>query len=367
VFDTVFSDLVTAFEDSVSMGADIVNTIWGTLKDLASRDAMSQSEVTSWFSDINSVLQRALQMCDAIADAVLEFVKAALNALADYLSYQWSLLSINPIIKFVLDELGFDPTIGLNRLVSLVTAFPLTIVRDVTGLPAVFSTSQATATATSDSGDKFCYTVTTISQFIWSAADICGDFELIAEEGASERPQQPGIIDYFDIICPILEDLLLMPGRDNTLIWNGLPTDTNLPGLIAPSILTALITPVFKIAQKAQPEAATTNPNVIPYYGDAPAEANPLSQYYGPIVSMIASIGNTIMSAWYAYKNASSTGSEVEAILGPVLGNASNMASPLTTWWLNSSTEDVPLVVKMIIDAVGDFGAGGVYAASIPS
>jgi hypothetical protein len=191
--------------------------------------------------------------------------------------------------------------------------------------------------------------------------------EALVMTRASERPQQPGIIDYIDIICPILENLLLMPGRDNTLIWNGLPTDTNLPGLIAPAILTALITPVFKIAQKAQPEAATTNPNVIPYYGDAPAEANPLSQFYGPIVSMIASIGSTIMSAWYAYKNASSTGSEVEAILGPVLGNASNMASPLTTWWVNSSTEDIPLIVKMIIDAVGDFGAGGVYAASIPS
>lgn len=59
-----------------------------------------------------------------------------------------------------------------------------------------------------------------------------------------------------------------------------------------------------------------------------PVQANPLAQYYGPIVSMTASISNTTMSAWYAYKNASSTGAEVEAILGPVLGNASYMASP---------------------------------------
>jgi hypothetical protein len=229
----------------------------------------------------------------------------------------------------------------------------------------VYSTAQATAT--SDSGDRFCYTVATISQFVWAIVDVCTDFELTVQEGQTERPQQPGIIDYFDIICPILNTLLLMPGRDSTLIWNGLPTDTNLSGLIAPSILTALITPVFKIAQKAQPKAATTNPNVIPYYGDAPAEPDPLSQYYGPIVSMIASIGNAIMSAWYAYKNATSTTGKVEAIAGAVLGNASNIGSPLTTWWLNDSTEDLPLIVKTIIDAVADFGAGAVMAASIPS
>lgn len=74
-----------------------------------------------------------------------------------------------------------------------------------------------------------------MSQFIWTGADIIGHIELVAEEGESERPQQPGIIDYFDILCPVLETLLLLPGRDDELIWNGLPTDVNLKWAIAPS------------------------------------------------------------------------------------------------------------------------------------
>lgn len=363
-FDAVLQDLTNAFTDSVDLAYDIANTIWTSLKDLNSRGALTEAKVSDWFSDINAAAVKALQLCDAIADTVLDFVKAVLNILDRYLKYQWSLTSISPILKLILDELGFDPTISLNRLVSLVAAFPLTLVRTLTGLNPVFSPDSETATATSDSGDKFCYTTGAIAQFIWTVADVGGDFELVAAKKDGPRGQQPGIIDYFDIICPILETLLLIPGRDDNLVWNGFPTDTNLPGLLPGAIFSSVVTPLFKIAAKAKAAAPTPDPNVIQYYNEAPASPDPLSQYYGPIVSMLAAATNGVLGGMYSYKNSSSTGDDVEAILGTVFGNASNLASPLTTWWLNESTEDIPLVVKIVIDGVAGIGAGAIYAAS---
>ena len=364
VFDQVLQDLTNAWKDSVDLAADIATTLWDSFRDLSSKGALTETKVSDWFGDINAVVVKTLQLCDAIADAVLDFVIAALKILDDYLSYEWSLTSIRPILKLILDELGFDPTISLQRLVSLVTAFPLTLVRTLTGLDPVFSTGSDAATATSDSGDRFCYTTAAISQFIWTIADVGGDFELMAQEGASSRPQQPGIIDYFDIICPLLQTLLLLPGRDNNLIWNGLPTDTNLPGLLPGTVFSSIVPSLFKIAAKAKAAAPTPDPDVIQYYQQAPAQADPLAQYYDPIVSMLAAMANAVLGGWYSYKNATDTTGEVEAIVGAVLGNASNLTAPLTTYWLNASLEDVPVIVKIIIDGVAGLGAGALYAGS---
>jgi hypothetical protein len=33
------------------------------------------------------------------------------------------------------------------------------------------------------------------------------------------------------------------------------------------------------------------------------------------------------------------------------------MFAPLGTYWLNASLEDVPVIIKMIIDAIGNLGA----------
>lgn len=44
-------------------------------------------------------------------------------------------------------------------------------------------------------------------------------------------------------------------------------------------------------------------------------------------------------------------------IAGTALGNLSFMPAPLATRWLNASLEDVPVIIKMIIDAIGNIGA----------
>lgn len=242
--------------------------------------------------------------------------------------------------------------------------------RDIRGEDAVFTPSQSARERKAVVGDgqnsaeELCYGCAAILQVLWTAADVVGDFETLAEEGDTQRPEQEGIIDYFDILCPLAENILLLPGRSNELIFNGLPTNVQYKGLIAPSVLTAIVVPCMKIAQKAKllPGTGTEDDDVIQYYEQAPAQPNPVAQYYGPVVSMIAALANTVMASYYGDKNGTSKGAIAESILCTVFGNLSNVAAPLTTWWLNASLEDVPVAVKIIIDGVSGLSAGTIYA-----
>ena len=370
VFDTAIDDLATAFTDSTDLATGIVHTIWDLLKGLTDASKVTEVEMATWFNGINGIAQDVLKLCDAIADTVLDFVTTGLSILGDYLSYRWSLTSIDPILKLILDKLGYDPKITLDRLVSLAIGFPLTLVRSIRGDSPVFSTNTAAKRASNVGGpadtiESFFYTIAAVSQFIWTGADVIGDLELLVEQGESSRPQAPGIIDYYDILCPIAENVFLLPGFNDDLIWTGFPTDANLPQLIAPAVITALITPIFKIAQKAgYVPSGPSDPDVVQYYDNAPVMKNALAQYYGPVVSMTAGVANTVLSSMYSDKNSSSTSSAVNSIFASVLGNASNIGAPLTTWWLNDSLEDVPVAVKVVIDGVAGSGAGIAYAVA---
>ncbi|MFT3835197.1 MAG: hypothetical protein QM711_18065 [Micropruina sp.] len=359
VFDGVLQDLTAAWKDSVDLGATIVQTLWTSLKDIASKDDMTEQNVSEWFGYLQAIVDDVLDLCNKIADAVLDFTLAALAILDRYLAYQWSIPSVDPVLKLITDELHVDATISLNRLISLSVALPVTLVRVASGHNPVFKPSAAAA-ATSDDGDSYCYLVAAVSQAFCLVADVIGDVQLLVPEGGEVRPQQSGIIDYFDIICPLLQTILTMPGRDGNLIWNGLPTDTNEPGLLPPAIYTAVMTPLFKIADKAKP-TASPDPDTINYYDKAPAAADPLSQYYGPLVSSLSAAANCVLSARYGYVN---TDNKTDAILGAVFGNTSNLVSPFTTWWLNVSTEDAAVAIKAVIDIVGGVGACVMYGKS---
>ena len=44
-------------------------------------------------------------------------------------------------------------------------------------------------------------------------------------------------------------------------------------------------------------------------------------------------------------------------IAGTALGNLSFMLAVFGTLWLNATTEDIPVIVKTVVDAVGSVGA----------
>lgn len=367
VFDKVYADLVRDFTGSTDLGEQIVRTIWSTFKAFSNPSDLSATKLSDVLNDLGQVVLDVLELCDAIADTVLDFVMAALNALADYLAYQWSLASISPILKFVLDKLGIDPKISLNRLVSLVLALPLTLVRAIRGQELVIpaSLSKAEDLLGGDQVDELFYTMATISQVVWTIADVVGDLETVSEQGATERPQQEGIIDYFDILCPIAQTVFLLPGWNNQLIWDGLPDALKLKWLILPAVLGSVTTPSFKIAQNVASliPKAPTDPNTIQYFDKAPEKKkSALAQYYGPVVSMIGGLLNVTTGSVVSERNSDTTAAKVEGVLGTVLGDLSNVLAPLTTWWLNDPLADLPVAVKVGIDGVGGAGAAVVYA-----
>jgi hypothetical protein len=369
VFDKVYNDLATAFTGFTDLGEQIGRTLWATFQVFTSPDKLTTVALSDLINDLGAVVVDVLKLCDAIVDTVLDFVMAALTVLADYLAYQWSLTSISPVLKLVLDRLGFDPTISLNRLVSLVLALPLTLVRKVRGEALVVpngSSAEDDKELGQDQVDELFYTLATISQVVWTVVDVVGDLETVAKPAATERPQQEGIIDYFDILCPIAQTVFLLPGWNNQLIWDGLPDALKLRGLIAPAVLGSVTTPTFKIAQKVPFPAGTgtSDADTVQYYEKAPAQPNPLAQYYGPVVSMVGGLANTVMGSMVSERNSTTTATQVEAVLGTVLGDLSNDLAVLTTWWLNDSLDDLPVAVKVGIDGVGGFGAAVVYAIS---
>ena len=76
--------------------------------------------------------------------------------------------------------------------------------------------------------------------------------------------------------------------------------------------------------------------------------------YVSPWVQAISGGANTAFSiAWQV-----ETGDTYWVDLArTALGNLSFMFAPLGTYWLNASLEDVPVIIKMIIDAIGNLGA----------
>ena len=93
---------------------------------------------------------------------------------------------------------------------------------------------------------------------------------------------------------------------------------------------------------------------------ELPAGVKDPKDDFGPIVNMISGIVNTALSCAYIARNDSGG----TAIAGTVLGNLSFILAPLETWWMNSTTDDIPVLIKAAVDAVGNVGAAICIAES---
>ena len=69
---------------------------------------------------------------------------------------------------------------------------------------------------------------------------------------------------------------------------------------------------------------------------------------------MLSGAADTAFAVSYQVKNDDTYWVD---ILGTVLGNLSFLLAISGTIWLNETTEDIPVLVKMIVDAIGNVGA----------
>lgn len=374
VFSPLIDDLATDWADAIQFSEGVITLIEATAKELFSTKAqVAQTQMTAWFSDLDATVTDGLQLLDAVADTVLDLTKATITVLGDYFSYEYQVTSELSIIGLILDEAGIDPTISLAQLVSLVIAFPATLIGKIRGYDSLFPAATPSAddksrNAVSGSPDDWQVGLGicgAVAQGVWGMADLIGDVQSFTDPSTGERGTASGLIDYFDIICPILETVFLWPSKSNAdgstayPFYGGIATDTKDYGLLPGIIYSAIIPSCFGIATKMKDSSAGTSGGTLPS-----GVADPFADYYGPVIQMISGITNTALGA--AYSSVNDQGAA--AIAGGVLGNLSFVLAPLETKWLNESTEDVPVLTKTVVDAVGNVGAAVCIAesASLP-
>jgi hypothetical protein len=265
------------------------------------------------------------------------------------------------ILGYILEKAGVDIHFSLSEIVSWVIAFPATLVAKCRGKNALFpapvdaaGTRDAKLQGEDPDGWQLGLGITgAVAQGVWGMADLVGDLQVFYDEDSKQRGTPSGVIDYFDILCPLVQTIVLWPGQPNSdgtaaePFQNGLATKTKDWGLL-PAVVVSAVTPsLFQAATKPAWSANVVN-------SAFPKSAQSIvKDYMNPVVQMVGGTVNTVLGATYSGVNDAGT----NAIASTVLGNLSYIGAPLATKVMNETTDDVSTLVKMLIDAGGNIGA----------
>ena len=95
------------------------------------------------------------------------------------------------------------------------------------------------------------------AQGVWGMADLVGDAQQLVDPETGKRGTPSGVIDYFDILCPLVETIALWPSEPNSdgsasyPFHGGLATSTTDWELLPFVIWTAVIPSIFGAVAKA--------------------------------------------------------------------------------------------------------------------
>jgi hypothetical protein len=352
-----YTDLVTQMGTDWTAGKDFIESVWTflstTFQDLFGTTSAQarQTDLPTIFTELATMVDNFLSFCDDVAQTVLLIAQLALQELSKLLTTPFQLVSATSVLGQVLDLLGIDPTVQLDKIMGMIVAFPATLVAEVLGkghtmpaLPALPTSDSDTALAEAVGDDDTLKLWLGIlggtSQAIWGLADIIGDLQTFTGEDG-KRGEQSGVITMFDIWCPVFETGFLYP----------LPPYDELEWAIAPIVFTALLPSIFAAFGLQEWPGLTSK--LQSAVGDK-AAGNTMASYVQPFVQTLSGAANTAFGVSYQVKNDDTYWVD---ILGTVLGNLSFGLAISGTIWLNETTEDVPVMVKMVIDAIGNIGA----------
>ena len=366
-FKPLLAALATDWADAMALSNALYAFIQTTMTDAFSTNGnadsgkLNNTQVTAWFTDLDSVVHDGLLLLDALADTLLELCKTGVALVQAYFTYQYNLVSSMGILGYILEEAGVDIHFSLSEILSWVIAFPATLIAKCRGYSALFPTAVSTTSTKNGKtlggapdGWQVGLGITgAVAQGVWGMADLIGDAQQFYDSGSGTRGTASGIIDYFDILCPLVETVALWPSEPNTdgsasyPFHGGIATSTTYYALLPFIVWSAVLPSVFGAVTKAD------------WTGDLSTAGFPsgvedvAKDYMAPFVQMIAGTANTIMGSVYSGKNNAGW----VAILGTVLGNLSFVGAPLATKVMAETTDDVSTLVKLLIDAGGNIGA----------
>lgn len=327
----------------------------------ADGNAFKGTKVSDWFADLDNVVEGGLNLLDALADTLLDLCITGVALIEDYFTYQYNLVSSMGILGYILEKAGVDIHFSLSEILSWTVAFPATLIAKCRGYNALFPAAVGAAGTTNaklggqdpDGWQLGLGISGAVAQGVWGMADLVGDLQVFYDEDSGTRGTASGVIDYFDILCPLVETIVLWPSEPNAdgsqgyPFQGGLATKTKDYLLLPFVIATAILPSLFQAVSKA-PWTASVVGKLFPK-----DVQDVVRDYMNPFVQMIGGIANTVLGATYSGVNNAGT----SAILGTVLGNLSYIGAPLATKVMNATTDDVSTLVKMLIDAGGNIGA----------
>lgn len=369
IYQPLLQDLANDWADAMTFSDELYNFIATSMTDAFSTNGsadgskLNSTSITAWFEDLDDVVEGGLHLLDALADTLLDLCKTGVELLETYFAYQYNLVASMGILGYILEKAGVDIHFSLSEIVSWVVAFPATLVAKCRGYNALFpatvgvgsrSTNGAELQGKDPDGWQVGLGISgAVAQGVWGMADLVGDLQQFYDEDSKARGKASGVIDYFDILCPLIETIALWPSEPNDdgsqgyPFHGGLATSTKDYLLLPFVIFTAVLPSLFQAVGKA-PWATNVANSAFP--DGVPDIVN---GYMGPFVQMTGGTANTILGATYSGVNNAGT----TAILGTVLGNLSYIGAPLATKVMNETTDDVSTLVKMLIDAGGNIGA----------
>ena len=364
-YDTIVNDqLATDWADGIALiealqkySTDIISSIFGASSTSAKQGTLSDlyASFTSYkfLNDSNSVAVKLLKFCDDVAQTLLDIVIMVLEDLTAVITTPFKLVSETSLLGLLLDDvLQIDlPTLTVAEVVGMVIGFPATLVAKVLGkgdtlptLPTLPTGDGAGTLALTDMDPTVKLWLGILggtTQAIWGFADIIGDLQTFQGEDG-KRGSQSGVIDMFDIWCPLFETFFLYPYDAD----NG-----NIDWLLPWVVLSALAPSVFGLLGLFSWDKAT---QTLKAAGADNSILNGLNDYVSPFVQAFSGAANTAFGIGWQVETGDTYWVD---LAGTALGNLSFMFAPLGTYWLNASLEDVPVIIKMIIDAIGNVGA----------
>jgi hypothetical protein len=385
----LFSFVGTTMSDGFSSGG------------AADKSTLTDTQLTTWFTDLDNTVVDGLQLLDDVADTALDIAITGVALAEDYFTYQYNVVGSMGLIGFILEEAGVDFGFSLTEIISWVVAFPAALVGECLGYSSLFPPAEPAsalgrlrASLGNDPG-RFPATllrkipgpratlpwagpaaaapggpraslgkdpdgwqvglgiIGAAAQGVWGMADLVGDAQQLVDPDTGKRGTPSGVIDYFDILCPLVETVALWPSEPNTdgsasyPFHGGLATSTSDWELLPFVIWTAVIPSVFGAVAKAGWTSDLSNSGFPSGVQDVAKD------YLAPFIQMISGTANTVLGSVYSAKNDAGA----VAITGTVLGNLSYVGAPLATKIMNETTDDVSTLVKLVIDAVGNIGA----------
>ena len=379
-FGPAINQLATDFVDALTLADSIGQLMQTSAQQLfPSTSSFGQTSMTAWFGAVDNTVDDAVQLLQAIADTVIDAMKLALQSMLDTLSYEIQILSgmwQYTLIGQIFKAAGIDPTLSVSHLMGLVVAYPATLINGLQGGGPLFPTTSSSSAAArrtralkklglrgrgpkgrrlgagNDGWETGLGISAAVVQGIWGLNDIIVDLQT-GTEGDGTARQAPSFCAWIDIFAPVVLTILQWPsakgpgGATMYPFYGGIDTSSKewpmLPWIIASGIMPSLM----GLLEQREPAGSGGN-EAAPHGVD-----DPLKDYYSPIVQMVSGIVNTVLGTAYNVK----TSAGGSAIAGGVLGNLSYMLAVLAQKYVNESAEDVPLLIKTVVDAAGNIGA----------